>query len=64
MTVGLKKGSKVAGNMVTVDYRCLQCGHLEAIQPNVEGVSLACRSCGFRIFVKPRRTGFKNITTE
>jgi DNA-directed RNA polymerase subunit RPC12/RpoP len=36
-------------------YRCLKCGALEAFSQEKNGVS--CRSCGFRIFVKPRRSG-------
>ena len=36
-------------------YRCLKCGAMEAFSQEKTGVS--CRSCGFRIFIKPRRSG-------
>ena len=45
------------GNALPVEilYRCLKCGIMEAFDQERNGVS--CRSCGFRIFIKPRRSG-------
>ncbi|MFL2946784.1 MAG: DNA-directed RNA polymerase subunit P [Candidatus Poseidoniales archaeon] len=45
--------------MATVTYKCLRCGHTDEHQHTRTGI--ACKACGFRIFVKPRRQGHKTL---
>ncbi|MEE2811724.1 MAG: DNA-directed RNA polymerase subunit P [Candidatus Thermoplasmatota archaeon] len=45
--------------MAEVEYKCLRCGSLESFINTQTGIS--CKSCGFRIFVKPRRQGHKTL---
>ena len=42
-----------------IRYKCLRCGHHDAHQHTRTGI--ACKACGFRIFVKPRRQGHKTL---
>ena len=49
-----------ADSMVkSVSYKCLRCGHLDEFEGIRTGI--ACKACGFRIFVKPRRQGHKTL---
>ncbi|MFL2976355.1 MAG: hypothetical protein ACJZ49_02265 [Candidatus Thalassarchaeaceae archaeon] len=50
--------------MAEVDYRCLRCGHMIAIDTMGETSTLQCKSCGYRIFSKPRRGGYKSVIAE
>jgi len=43
----------------TVEYKCLRCGHVDDFEGTRTGI--ACKACGFRIFVKPRRQGHKTL---
>ncbi|MCH2636909.1 MAG: hypothetical protein MKZ56_00855 [Candidatus Thalassarchaeum sp.] len=45
--------------MPRVTYKCLRCGHLDEFEGTRTGI--ACKACGFRIFVKPRRQGHKTL---
>ncbi|HIG03463.1 MAG TPA: DNA-directed RNA polymerase subunit P [Candidatus Poseidoniales archaeon] len=40
-------------------YKCIICGSIEELAVDRPGIS--CRSCGSRIFAKPRRSGHKVI---
>ena len=48
-----------ANSMSRVSYKCLRCGHLDEFEGIRTGI--ACKACGFRIFVKPRRQGHKTL---
>ena len=50
--------------MVGVDYRCLRCGHMIGIDTMGETSTLQCKNCGYRIFMKPRRGGHKDLIAE
>ena len=51
-------------NMVEVDYRCLRCGFMIKIDTMGETSTLQCKNCGYRIFMKPRRGGHKDLIAE
>ena len=44
---------------IEVEYKCLRCGSLEYFDGSRTGIS--CKACGYRVFVKPRRKGFKMV---
>lgn len=51
------EGTNMAGG--EVDYKCTFCGNMESFTPDENGIS--CKSCGSRIFMKPRRSGHKTL---
>jgi DNA-directed RNA polymerase subunit RPC12/RpoP len=42
-----------------VEYKCAICGSFESFRPATNGMH--CKKCGARIFVKPRRTSYKEL---
>lgn len=42
-----------------VEYKCVMCGNIEIFGPTRTGIN--CKSCGSRIFSKPRRSSHKIV---